>query len=192
MPIVAALVPAALGLYQTISGAIKQKKAEKAIDNTIAPKYTPNKAINDYYQMALNRANTGAYNSLQYQVGKKQADTAFGAGINALQDRRSAVGNIGALTAGYTNSLQKLGAQAEQTQRQNIAQLGQATNMQLNDSRFAYEQNQVVPYQQQLQLNYAKMGGAANLVNAGLSNIGSGVQTAAIGAMTDPDFWKFK
>lgn len=167
------------GGIQAISGASKAKQARNAIKNQATPQYAPNKAVNDYYQTALNRYNAGPYNSAQYLTGKKAADTGLATGIAGLQDRRSGVGNIGALTGGYSNSLQKLGAQAEQTQRQNFAQLGQASNAQLNDSRFAYQQNQVAPYQKNLQLDYAQLGGANSLISSGLTNINSGLSTGA-------------
>lgn len=188
MPVLAALVPAAIGLYQGISGAIKANKASKAISGLQTPTYTPNKAINDYYQTALNRATAGPYNSIEYQTGKKEANMSLATGINALQDRRSAVGNIGALTGNYNNSLQRLGAQAEQTQQRNFSQVGQAANMQREDSRFAYEQNQVSPYQKNLQLQYAKLGGANSLIGAGISNINTGVQTGALMAMRNKGY----
>jgi hypothetical protein len=183
MPIVAALVPAAIGAYQAISGGIKARQARNAAQALQPPGYTPNKAINDYYQSALNRYNAGPYNSAQYQTGKNAANQAFGAGIGALQDRRSGVANIGALTQGYNNSLQRVGAQAEQTQRQNFGQLGQAANMQSGESRFDYQQNQQAPYQKQLQLDYAQLGGANSLISSGISNINTGVQTGVLAAM---------
>lgn len=183
MPIVAALVPAAIGAYQAISGGIKAKQARNAAEKLQPPGYTPNKAINDYYQSALNRYNAGPYNSLQYQNALKAANTGLGAGINAAQDRRSGVASIGALTGQYNNNLQRAGVQAEQTQRGNFAQLGQAANMQSGESRFDFQQNQLAPYQKSLQLEYAKLGGANSLISAGLSNINSGAQTYALQQM---------
>ena len=189
MPIVAALVPAAIGAYQAISGAVKANKARKAAENLQPPQYAPSKAINDYYQSALNRYNAGPYNSAQYAQAQKAANTGLATGISALQDRRSGVGGIGALTAGYNNSLQNAGVKAEQSQNQRFGQLGQAANAQLNDSRFGYQQNQEAPYQKNLQLDYAQLGGANSLISAGLSNIGTGAQTYGLQAMRkDPKY----
>lgn len=173
----------AFGAYQEIKGSAQKKAALKAAQNQQTPGYAPNKAVNDYYQSALNRYNSGAYNSTQYQVGKNSANQALGAGINALQSRRSGVQNIGALTGQYNNSLDRLGAQAEQTNRQNLQQLGQATGQKLGDDRFGYQQNQVAPYQKNLQLDYAQLGGANSLQSAGLSNISSGANTIGLAAM---------
>ena len=73
MPVaIAAAVPAVLGIVQAISGAIKAKKARNAIQGTPNPSYAPSKSINDYYQTALNRANTGPYNTLQYNAAKQE------------------------------------------------------------------------------------------------------------------------
>ena len=171
------------GGIQAISGGAKARKARNAASALQPPGYTPNKSINDYYQSALNRANAGPYNSVQYMNSLKAANTGLGAGINASQDRRSGNANIGALVSGYNTNLQRAGGQAEQTQRGNFAQLGQAANMQSGESRFDYQQNQVAPYQKQLQLDYAQLSGGNNLLNAGLSNINSGIQTAGLAAM---------
>lgn len=176
-------VGVAIGGIQALSGAAKARAARRAIQNQRTPTYTPNKAINDYYQSALNRYNAGPYNSLQYQNAQKAANTGLATGINALQSRRAGVGGIGSLVTGYNNNLQRAGVQAEQTQRQNFQQLGQAANAQLNDSRFAYQQNQVAPYEKNLQLDYAQLGGANSLVSAGLTNVNSGLQTGALDLM---------
>jgi hypothetical protein len=173
----------ALGAIQAISGAAKAKAAQKAIAGQKTPTYTPNKAINDYYQTALNRANAGPYNSVGYGVQKNLNQQGLAAGLAGAQDRRSGVQAAGALTQQFANNNMKAGAQAEQEGNRAFAQLGQATGAKSGDDKFAYEQNQVAPYQKNMQLNYARLGGANSLVSAGLSNIGSGLNTGALGVM---------
>lgn len=173
----------AFGAIQAISGANKAKAAQRAIAGQKTPAYTPNKAINDYYQTALNRANAGPYNSVGYGVQKSQNQQGLGAGLAAAQDRRSGVQAAGALTQQFANNNMKAGAQAEQEGNKAFAQLGQATGAKSADDKFAYEQNQVAPYQKNLQLDYAKLGGANSLISAGLSNVGSGLNTGALGVM---------
>lgn len=171
------------GGIQALSGASKARAAQKAIAGEKTPSYTPNKAINDYYQTALNRASAGPYNSVGYGVQKSQNQQGLGAGLAAATDRRSGVQNAGALTQQFANNNMKAGAQAEQEGNKAFAQLGQATSVKSGDDKFAYEQNQVAPYQKDLQLDYAKLGGANSLVSSGLSNIGSGLQTGALSVM---------
>lgn len=171
------------GGIQALSGAAKARAAQKAIQNQKTPAYTPNKAINDYYQTALNRANAGPYNSVGYGVQRGLNQQGLATGLAAAQDRRSGVQAAGALTQQFANNNMKAGAAAEQEGNRAFAQLGQATNVKSADDKFAYEQNQVAPYQKNLQLQYAKLGGANSLIGAGLSNIGSGLQTGALGVM---------
>lgn len=173
----------AFGAIQAISGAAKAKAAQKAIANQKTPSYTPNKAINDYYQTALNRANAGPYNSVGYGVQRGLNQQGLAAGLAGAQDRRSGVQAAGALTQQFANNNMKAGAAAEQEGNKAFAQLGQATGVKAGDDKFAYEQNQVAPYQKDTQLNYARLGGANSLISSGLSNVGSGLNTTALGVM---------
>jgi hypothetical protein len=163
---------AVAGLAQSVIGGIKKKNAQKKLENQQVPTYTPNKGISDYYQQALNRYNTSPYQSNFYQQAQKQADRGLATGIGALQDRRSAVGNIGALVQGNDDAMQRAGVQAEGMQRQDFGQLGQATGMQAGDQRQAFDTNKMLPYEQKRGLYEAQAAGGSQMENAGLSNLG--------------------
>src|ERR1700743_2823975 len=100
-----------LGAGQLIGGLIGRGRNERNLNNLQNPTYTPNKAISDYYTMALNRATANPYDSNFYEQAQKQAGRGLATGIGALQDRRSAIGGIGALVEGSQDALQKAGVQ---------------------------------------------------------------------------------
>ena len=176
MSFVAASVTVGLGATQAIIGGIKSHKAQKNLENLKTPVYTPNKAVSDYYQTALNRYNTDPYNSQYYQQAEKQAQQGLATGISALGDRRSATGNIGALVGNEQNQLQNAGVKAENLRNQEFGALGQATNMKAADDRQAFQYNEEAPYEKQYNLLEAKAGGANQMENAGLTNAFQGIQ----------------
>lgn len=168
------------GGIQAISGHSKEKKAEKAIENLQTPTYKSNSSILDYYQKALQRYNTNPYQSQQYQTGIQQGNRTTAAGINALQDRRSAVGGISRLAALQNNNALNSGIAAENEQNQRFGQLGSATQLKSSDDQYGFQINQIMPYQKQLQLLGLKAGGGAQMENAGLQTINNGLNSAAM------------
>ncbi len=169
------------GIGQSIFGGSRERKAENAIENLKSPTYTPNSSILDYYNKALQRYNTNPYQSQQYQYGLQQGARGTAAGIGALQDRGSAVGGISRLIALQNDNALKQGVAAENTQNQRFGQLGSAAQMSGNEGRYGFQVNQLMPYQQKLQLLGAKAGGGAQMLNAGFSNIFGGLGTASLG-----------
>lgn len=178
MPIAIPLIAAGISGYQAISGGIKAAKAKKALANQKTPTYTPDKQIGDFYQAALNKYNVSPYNSNMYQFNKQNTQQNLATGINALQDRRSALGGITALTGQANNSMNKTGVQAEQLQSNNFNQLGRATGMKSSDNREAFNINSMLPYNTQRGLNIAELQGANQMENAGIQGLSSNIQNA--------------
>ena len=178
MSFVAVGVTVGAGLVEAGIGAIKAHKAQKALQNLRTPTYKPNQAISDYYQQALQRANTSPYASTFYQQAGKTSGRNLATGINALQDRHSA-GMVGALVQGNDDAMQRAGVQAEGLQRQAFGQLGQAVNMQNADYQRQFQHNQQAPYEKQLQIDQAKAIAGTQMENAGFSNAFSGLGSAS-------------
>lgn len=174
MSFVAVGVTAGAGLLQAGIGLFKSHKAQNAIQNLRTPTYQPNRAISDYYQQALQRANENPYESNFYQQAQKMAGRSLATGVSALQDRHSA-GMVGALVQGNNDAMQRAGVGAEGLQRQAFGQLGQAVNMQNADYQRQFEQNQEAPYEKQLQLEQAKAVAGSQMENAGFSNMFGGL-----------------
>ncbi len=182
-PLVAAipgLVQAGGGLLQSILGGNKAKKAETALENLKTPTYTSNKSIGDYYNTALQRYGVNPYQSQQYQYAMNNANSATAAGINSLQDRRSAVGGISRLASIQNNAGLRAGIAAEQEQSQRFNQLGGATQMKAGDDRMAFQYNQVAPYEKNYNLLAMKAGAGANMQNAGIQNAFNGLSSLSM------------
>jgi len=100
------------------------------------------------------------------------ADSTTATGLNALGDRRSAVGGVSRLAALQNDANLKAGAQAESEQGQRLSQLGQATAMRVPEDKYKFEAK--------YNLLGQKAGAANQTANAGISNIFGG-----LGSITD-------
>jgi hypothetical protein len=159
-----------VGGIQAIIGAGKAKKAQKQM-NKMLDSYKPNESIMDYYSKALNRYNSNPYQSTEYQMNMRNADRTTATGLNALGDRRSAVGGVSRLAALQNDASIKAGAQAESEQGQRLAQLGQATAMKVPEDKYKFEAK--------YNLLSQKAGAANQTVNAGISNLYGGLSSIA-------------
>ncbi len=161
--------------YQTIHGASEAKKAQNALKSQQTPTYTPNKSILDYYQEAKNRYQTSPYNSLQYQVSQNQINRNQGQAVNQLQQGRSALGGIGAVTQMSNDAQLKAQAAAEAQKNQAFNAYGKATGAEAADQSKQFQINKMLPYQQKRNLLAQQASGYTQLENAGLSNLGNSV-----------------
>ncbi len=182
MPVSSSLIsaiPAGLqvlgGGLQAIFGSGREKKAENALENLKTPSYTASKPISDYYQSALSRYNTNPYQSQMYLNAMNGANRSLGAGIGALQDRRSAIAGIGRLAAQNNNAALQAGTQAENLKSSELGQLGQAVGQKAADDRYGFQINSLMPYEKQLNLLSMKAGAGANTLNSGLQNVFGGL-----------------
>lgn len=155
-----------VGGIQAIIGAHKAKKAQRQM-NQMIDSYKPNESIMDYYNKALNRYNSNPYQSTEYQMNMRNADRTTATGLNALGDRRSAVGGVSRLAALQNDASINAGAQAESEQGQRLAQLGQATAMKVPEDKYKFEAK--------YNLLGQKAGAANQTANAGISNIFGGL-----------------
>ncbi len=161
------------GISSLIAGG-KKHRAQQEIENLKTPTYQASKPIGDYYQTALSRYNTGAYNSPLYQMQKQNALRTQAGAISALGDKRSALAGIGKIDALTNDNLLKAGATAEQQRSQYFSQLGNAAQQKAADDKYAFNINQMMPYQKKLQLLGMKAGSAAQAQDTGISNMWGG------------------
>lgn len=172
-----ALAGVGMGAASMIGASKQQKRAQNALEAQAknSPLYKPDKSIDTYYQEAMNRYKENPYQSQQYQLGAMNAQRATAQGINALQDRRSAIGGIGRLQANQMSAMQNLGAQAEASRQQRLGQFGQATQLKSGDYQRQFDINQMTPYNRKLQLEQMKAQAAGERYNAGMQMVGQGV-----------------
>jgi len=178
------LIQGAVGFLQseTSGASAAEKNFEKFAKQS--PLAKESKSLNDYYQQALNRYNENPYQSQQYQVGAMNARQATAQGINALQDRRSAIGGIGRLATGQQMAMQNLGVRAEAQKNARFGQLGQATQAKTAQDRYLFDINEMTPYNRQLQLMQMKAQAANERKNAGLGMIGGALGNLALGGVS--------
>jgi len=180
MPVIApSAIQAGLGIYQGIKGIFGANKAQKQLENLQTPTYTPNRAINDYYQDALGKYSANPYDTQAYGVAKNNALAGTAAGLNALQGRRSALAGVGKLVGIQDNALQKASAMAENQRNNAFNQLGKATGMKASDDRTAFQYNQVMPYENKRQLLGAKASGYNKMLSSGIQNLFGGASNFA-------------
>ena len=179
-------------------GANQRRKSREAELDAYAkqsPLYQGSKPISEYYQQALNRYNESPYQSQQYQLGAMNARQSTAQGINALQDRRSAIGGISRLEAGQNAAMQNLGAQAEAQRNARFGQLGGATQMKNADLMQQFDINKMTPYNRQFGLKQMKSAAANQEYSQDVSNTYNALgNMASIGMMAGqnpkapPDF----
>jgi len=172
---------AVVGLGTSIWGGIKAHKAQKKLENTPTPTYTPSKGINDYYQEALNRYSASPYASIMYQNAQNRIAQSQAGGINALQDRRAGIGGVGAIVGQGDRALGQAAAQAEQVRNQDFSMLGRAAGMQAGENQTGFQYNQLLPYQKRMSIFGAQASAGNQMMNAGLQNVYGGV--SAMGEM---------
>lgn len=175
MPVTSSAIQAGAGVIQAGLGFIQNAKAKKELQNLQSPTYTPNQAISDYYGKALSRYSANPYQSSLYKMQNQNIQRSTAQGIGALNDRRLGIGGISSLIQGQNDSLLKASAAAEGEQGQRLSQLGQATGMKAADDKYAFQTNQLMPYQQKYNFIVGKAQGGAQTANAGLQNIYGGL-----------------
>lgn len=175
MPVALPALQAGIGIAQGIGGFFQAKKAQKKLENLRSPTYAPNQGISNYYKTALDRFQTNPYASQGYTMASQNAGRSLAAGLGALNDRRGGIAGISRLTAINNDAMLKAGTMAENQQNQRFGQLGGATQMKAADDKYAFQTNQLMPYQQ----NYNRLAGKAaagnQIMNAGIQNIFGGI-----------------
>jgi hypothetical protein len=172
MPITAGIIAGGLktvgGLAQTIFSG--EKKANRKLEQ-FANTYKPNESIMDFYNKALSRYDSNAYNSAAYKQQTNQIGRNLATGIGASQSRRGGLATIGGLVQGSNDASARAAAQAEQQQAQSLGQLGQAAGMKTQEQKY--------PFEMKYNLLAAKAGQAARTKNMGLQNIFGGLSDVA-------------
>lgn len=176
MPVTLGAIQAGAGLIQGVAGFFGGRKAQKEMERTPTPTYTPSKSILDLYSEAKNRYSANPYQSSMYKLQSQQIQRGTAQGLSALGDRRMALGGVNSLIQGQNDAMLKAAAAAEQEQSQRFGQLGQATEMRAGEDRQMFNINQMLPYEKKMAMLGAKASGSNQLMNAGLTNIFGGIQ----------------
>ena len=173
-----AAVQAGAGTLQSILGYFQAHKAQKGLEKLQTPTYTPAKSILDYYNESLKRYNVQPTETSLYKRSQNSILRNQGAGLNALRERRLASSDINKLIAGSNDASLNADVAAENQRNLRFGELGKATGMEAGEEGKAFQYNKLLPYQKQYALLAAKAGGGNQILNAGLSNIFGGLNTA--------------
>jgi hypothetical protein len=157
-------ISALTGVAQAIGGAIQQKKYTKKVEGMVKG-YKPNASIMDFYNKALAKYSPNAYDSASYRQGQQNIQSNLATGISATQNRGAGVGAVGSLVAGANRASLGNIANAENINSAALGRLGQATTMKAQEDKYGFEML--------ANLYGAKATGGANIMNAGLTNIGN-------------------
>lgn len=170
----------AMGGIQMANANRQQKRAQAELERQAAnsPLKKESKALNDYYQEALNRYKESPYQSAAYQQAMQNARRTTASGLSALQDRRSAIGGISRLGGIERGASQGAIAQGEQMKAQRFSELGRATQMKKGAEDELFDTNVMSPYQRRLQLEQMKGAAAGERYNAGMQMVGQGLSNA--------------
>lgn len=155
------LIKGGIGLVQGLFGGGARRRAEKDLEK-FANSYQVSPGILDYYNKALARYSPNAYTSSFYQNQANKIARNMATGVNAAQDRRSALSVITNLNQQANDASAKAAATAEQMQGQQLAQLGSAASM-----KNAAEQKK---FDMLYNLKAMKAGQSATLQNQGMQN----------------------
>jgi len=166
MPPIAPFIPSiakgVIGGLQSIFGGAARRRNEKDLLN-FANSYQVSPGILDVYNKALSRYSANPTTSQYYTNQKRQIDRNMATGINAAQDRRSALSSIAALNQQSNDAYAKAGANAEGLQGQQLSQLSNAAAMknQAEQKKFDMLYN----------IKAMKAGQAATTQNNGMQNV---------------------
>jgi hypothetical protein len=181
MPVSALTVGSGLlGVGQALFSGKNKRQADLENYEKQTPMYSGGQSINDYYQKALSRYNVNPYSSPLYAMQMQNAQRATNQGLQAASDRRGGLGMIGKLTGLQDDATLKAAITAENDQSKRLAQLGGAANALTQNQKYTYQNNQLNPYLRQLQLKNQQASGAANVFNAGLSNVFGSLSSGAL------------
>jgi hypothetical protein len=171
-----AIAQAGIGTIQGVLGMIQAKKAQKQLEKLQSPTYKQSAGILDYYNKALSKYSVNPYQSDYYNQATQQANRGVASGLSALSGRGQALAGVNSLIQGKNDAMLKAGVNAEQMQRQDLSQLGQAAQLKAGEEQTAFQQNEMLPYQNKFNLLARKASGGNQIANSGLSNVFGGLQ----------------
>lgn len=173
---------AAAGLAQILTAG--KRKKERAVEAQAAnmPKYAGSQSLEQYYQQALQQANTAAQQSALYKQGQNLANRNLATGLASLSTRPGGQGAVAGLVQGANDASMSNLARAEAQKEQRFGRLGQAAQMKTAENYKQFQINQMQPWETKYNLLAARAAAAAAQQQAGWQNLTGAGTTAASGA----------
>lgn len=176
MPIIAALVPAAIGIYQGIKGAADAKKAQAQSDQLFKQRkpYKAPSEVLDIFNQAQNNAQTG-YDPTTLDYLTSQNNNGLNSALNTSKLLGGDPNNFSQLIDQSFQNIFKIGSENNLLKMKKFDQLLNATNLVIGnkDAEFASQDNllkdQLQAAAQRTQVARANEQGGLNLAVNGLS-----------------------
>lgn len=172
-----AIAQAGIGGIQSVLGMIQANKAQKQLSKLQSPTYKQSAGVLDYYNKALSKYNVNPYQSDYYNEQKQLGQRNLASGLSALSGRGMALAGVNSLVQNNSDRMLKAGVNAEQMQRQDLSQLGQAAQLKAGEEQAAFQQNEMLPYQNKFNLLAQKASGGNQIANSGFKNMFGGAQS---------------
>lgn len=165
----------ASALTGIITGISQRRQFRNLINSNIRPFYNQSSALQENRAIAQNLASTGLPSQV-YNNNVNQIQQNFSTGLRMLGGRGVSPFNVNSLIRNNNQAYANLNAQDAQARLQGTQQLMNANTAIANDQRYAFNVNQLQPYQQTMAL-------AQGLGRAGSQNIFNSLTALSQGAM---------
>jgi hypothetical protein len=160
-----------------------KRKKERAVEGEIAnmPKFAGSPSLDQYYQQALQQANTAAAQSALYKQGQNLANRNLAQGVGLVQTGNIGQGGVSRLVQGANDATMSNLGRAEAQKEQRFGRLGQAAQMKSAEDFRKFQINQMQPWEAKYNLLAARAAAAAGQQQSGWQNIaGAGTGVAGM------------
>ena len=178
LPFIPSIVGGVGGLLQTAFAGKRRKERELEQQAAMQPKYGGSPALDQYYQQALQQANTAAQQSALYKQQQQQIGRNLATGLSATGFRPGGQGMVSGLVQGATDASMRNLAQAEGQKERRFGVLGQVTQAKSAEDLRKFQMNQLQPWQTKFNMLAQRAAQAAQQQQSGLSNLASAAANA--------------
>ena len=171
---VAALIPAAIGAYGIISGAISKGKANKRAKQLAAtrPKEQDSPYAKDALSLAESELSTGMSGKAK-QAMEEGEDKDYSNALGAILKGGGSVNNIGSLFSEKAGGRQKMALLQENLRLNQISNLQRAQQINEDNQKQEFEFNQWMPWADESQANAQAKADSSKEINSGINTLGS-------------------
>jgi hypothetical protein len=167
------------GIAQLLASGKRKKERELEAQTANMPKYAGSQSLDQYYQQALQQANTAAAQSAMYKQGQNLANRNLAQGLSLVQTGNIGQGGVSKLVQGANDATMRNLTQAEAQKEQRFGRLGQAAQMKSAEDFRKFQINQQQPWETKYNLLASRAAAAAQQQQAGFQNLsGAGTDVA--------------
>lgn len=185
LPFLPAIVSGVSAIGSLFQGASQRRQARELERQNVRPEYNQSPALRQNQMLAQQMYQVGLPDQV-YNNQLNQIQQNLSTGLRQLGSRSNSAFNVNSLVRNTNQATSNLNAQDAQARQQNLQNLYNVNNQVANDDRYAFNVNQLQPYQQNVQniqstrrAGTQNMFGALNLLGQGammgvFNNLGTG------------------